>query len=197
MLPGTTTRADPSRHLDYFMPLEFFYAHAGQRTPAAAFLDGADMPEPYRYLLVHESDMTPRLAEFHRAEIGLEVIDAQRSEHFVMRLVILNRMDTGKPVEFGAIGIQLDGFNPETREEIRSGAAPLGGILARREITHQSRPKAYFSIKVDDFMARLLHEEPGTKLYGRCNALSHPDGIVFADIVEILPRCGPEAASES
>ena len=33
----------------------------------------------------------------------------------------------------------------------------------------------------------LIHVPPGTKLHGRCNALTHPGGIVFADIVEILP----------
>lgn len=145
------------------------------------------MPEPYRQLLVHESDMTPRLAAFHQSEIGLRVIEAQKSNLYVMRLVVLDRKDTGRPVEFGAIGIHLEGFDAAAREEILSGATPLGTILARREIPHRSQPKAYFSMQVDDFMAGLLRVPSRSELFGRCNALTHLDGIVFADIVEILP----------
>ncbi len=172
------------------MPLEFFYAQAGRGTPPATYIDGTDMPEPCRHLLVHASDMTPRLAGFHGSEIELEVMEAQKSELFVMRMVVLRRKDTGKPVEFGAIGIHLERFDAETREEIRTGITPLGGILGRRDIPHQSQPKAYFSIRADDFIARLLQEPVGVTLYGRCNALLHPDGIAFADIVEILPGGG-------
>jgi hypothetical protein len=36
-------------------------------------------------------------------------------------------------------------------------------------------------------MASLLATVPGTRLYGRCNVLSHADGTAFADIVEVLP----------
>lgn len=179
--------SESSHLLDLFMPLEFFYAGKGESLPGAKLLPGYEVPEPYRHLLVHQSDMTPRLREYHGSALGLEVIDRQVSDLFVMRLVVLHRLDNHAPVEIGAIGIQLEAFEPHTRAAILEGKIPLGAILERDKVLHDSAPKAYFSIEADEFIAALLKISPGTKLYGRCNALSHDGGIVFADIVEILP----------
>lgn len=188
MPPSVRPPSAAERLLDLFMPLEFFYGQRTQPMPPPALIAGEQMPEPYRHLLVHESDMTPRLREHHGSPIGLEVIERQVSENFIMRLVVLHREDTGKPVEIGAIGIQLEGFDAPTCHDILEGRVPLGGILEAREIVHESHPKAYFSLEADAYLAGLLHQPLGTKLYGRCNALSHHDGLVFADIVEILPH---------
>jgi hypothetical protein len=73
------------------------------------------------------------------------------------------------------------------RTQIASGATPLGSILEESAIPHRSAPRAYFEVKADAHIAGLLHCPEGTFLHGRCNALSFPDGMVFADIVEILP----------
>jgi hypothetical protein len=90
-------------------------------------------------------------------------------------------------VEYGAIGIQLKAFPPHVKQLIRDGKRPLGGILETEGIPHTSAPRAWFAIEADHHTGELLRVPPGTRLYGRSNALSHPDGIVFADIVEILP----------
>lgn len=187
MIRPVNPSADPKHLLDLFMPLEFFYASRNSGMPTPTLIPGHEMPEPYRHLLVHESDMTPRLRNFHNSAIGLNVVERQVGEQFVMRLVVLHRSDTGAPVEVGAIGIQLDGFDDELRAAILAGLVPLGGLLEQAEIVHESSPKAYFSIQADAFLAELLGQPVGVTLYGRCNALSHGDGIVFADIVEILP----------
>ena len=175
------------------MPLAFFYARQDASMPQPALIPGAEMPEPYQHLLVHESDMTPRLRNFHGTGIGLRVVDRELSDQFVMRLVVLFRQDDGRPVEMGAIGIQLEGFPEETRAAVLAGEIPLGGLLEAHEIVHESSPKAYFSMVTDAFLADLLGVSPGITLYGRCNALAHPDGTVFADIVEILPLAHGQA----
>lgn len=188
-MPTPTRIPSAAEHLlDLFMPLEFFYASLPEQMPRPDLLLGLDVPEPFQHLLVHESDMTPRLREFHQSGITLEVKERQVSDDFVMRLVVLHCEGDGRPVEIGAIGIQLEGFNPVAREAILAGQVPLGGILEAHEIMHESHPKAYFSIEADAFLAGLLGQAVGTKLYGRCNALSHAGGVVFADIVEILPH---------
>jgi hypothetical protein len=184
----TPTRLSASAQLDVLMPLHFFYAPQQCPLPDVEFLAAESLPDPWRHLLVHESDMTPRLRAHHQSEISLEVIEAHKSPTFVMRLVVLHRADDGQPVEFGAIAIQLEGFDALTRQEILEGRTPLGGILEARDIPHQSHPKAYFRMAADAFIAGLLRAAPGEWLYGRCNALCHPDGIVFADVVEILPK---------
>ena len=167
-----------SEQLDLLMPLLYFYARDGLVLPLVDFISGDEMPEPSRHLLVHPSDMTPRLRAFHQSPISLTVVSADLSADYVMRQVVLTRDRDRSPVEYGAIGIHLQGFPPP---------APLGAILEDAAIPHISAPRAYFEIDADPHIASLLDCQPGDRLCGRCNALSFPDGIVFADIVEILP----------
>lgn len=167
------------------MPLAFFYGRLELELPRVEFIEGDAMPEPQRYLLVHQSDMTPRLRGHHGEPPVLSVVSVERTDDYVIREVILKC--GGRPVEYGAIGIQLDGFPPHVKEAIRNGTAPLGGILEEEGIPHSSAPTGYFMLEADAHMARLLGTAPGTRLYGRCNVLSHADGTAFADIVEVLP----------
>lgn len=182
--PGLSSEPD-SRQLDLLMPLVFFYGRLELALPPVAFIPGEAVPDPQRHLLVHQSDMTPRLREHHGSDPGLTVISAERTEDYVIREVVLNC--EGRPVEYGAIGIHLEGFPPHVKTMISGGSAPLGAILEREGIPHQSAPTGYFALEADAHMARLLDTAPGTRLFGRCNVLSHLDGTAFADIVEVLP----------
>ena len=57
-----------------FYPLTEFYARAGRPLPVPEPLAPADVPEPYRRLLVHGNDMTPTLERFHGERIVLQLI---------------------------------------------------------------------------------------------------------------------------
>jgi len=186
-MPVIPDAADSARALDLLMPLLYFYNQDELPLPPVEFIEGEAMPLPWRSLLVHTSDMTPTLRHFHRSAISLEVIQAEMSDDFVMRQVVLHRESDNTPVEYGAIGIQLERFPDKVKALIREGHMPLGGILESEGVPHQSAPRAWFIIQADEHTGELLRVPPGTSLYGRCNALTHPDGIVFADIVEILP----------
>ncbi len=183
-MPDTPSQ---SQVLDLLMPLHFVYSAEGLELPEVTFLPGEELPEPARYLLVHESDMTPRLRAFHLSDITLRVVKAECAPEYVMREVVLRAGETGAPVEYGAIGIKLDGFPEHVRELIKAGGRPLGGILEEEGIPHVSAPRGWFSLMADERIAGLLECEPKRVLYGRCNVLSHPDGMAFADIVEVLP----------
>jgi hypothetical protein len=186
-MPVTPDATDSARVLDLLMPLLYFYNQDDLPLSPVEFIDGEAMPLPYRNLLVHSNDMTPTLRDYHAVPIGLEVVQAEMSDDYVMRQVVLRRSSDNAPVEYGAIGIQLEGFKPHVRDLIREGKQPLGGILESEGVPHQSNPRAYFTIEADEHISELLLVPPGTALYGRCNALTHSGGIVFADIVEILP----------
>ena len=173
--------------MDLLMPLQFFYSLEDGPLPDIHFIPGSEVPEPGQHLLVHDSDMTPRLRAHHDCAIALRVVQAQTASEFVMREVVLSRASDGAPVEYGAIGIQLGGFPAHVQQLIRSGTRPLGGILEEEGIPHTSAPRAWIRVNADDHIALLLQCSPGDVLYGRCNVLSHPDGIAFADIVEVLP----------
>jgi hypothetical protein len=187
-MPVIPDAKDNARVLDLLMPLLYFYNHDDLVLPPVEFIDGDAMPLPYRDILVHSSDMTPTLRKYHGAAISLEVVQAEMSAEYVMRQVVLRRASDNAPVEYGAIGIQLEAFPKRVKELIREGKQPLGGILESEGFPHQSSPRAYFAIESDEHTGELLGVPPGTTLYGRSNVLTHSGGIVFADIVEILPE---------
>ena len=195
--PSTEMHAKPDRSeasrvlaeaLAWLMPFHYFYEKDGLSLPDFRFLKGDEVAYPYRSLLVHTNDMTPTLAAFHHSRLSLEVHEHESSDTFVMRLVTLHAVSTNAPVEYGAIAIQLGGLPPEVAAEVVAGRKPLGGLLSEYGVEHRGAPVAYFSVPADERIARALGQQPGEILYGRCYQLLDGDGMVFADIVEILPR---------
>lgn len=170
------------------LPLHFFYEKAGVDLPDFHFLEGDGVPYPYRSLLVHANDMTPTLAAFHHSKLYLKVHAHESTDDFVMRLVSLHSKASDKPVEYGAIAIQLGGLAPQVRDLVIAGEVPLGAILGEHAVAHRGSPTAYFSVPADAMIAGALGQVPGEVLFGRCNQLLDGEGMVFADIVEILPR---------
>jgi len=175
-----------SQVLDFLMPLQFFCGE--QCLPSVEFLEGNELPEPERSLLVHDRDMTPTLREHHSSSIDLRVHRTEGDQNYVMRAVVLLTREKARPVEFGAIGIRLEDFPPAAAEDVLGGMIPLGAILEKHAIPHSSHPRAFFRIVIDEALGQVLDAEPGAAHYGRCNELRDSEGMVFADIVEILPR---------
>lgn len=174
--------------LHRLLPFHFFYEKRRKELPDFTFLEGDEVPYPYRSLLVHQNDMTPTLAAFHHSKLTLHVHEQEANENFVMRLVSLHSANTGIPVEYGAIAIQLGELPEDVRREVIAGEKPLGGILGEYSVEHSGNPSVYFSVPADDLISAALVQEEGENLYGRCNQLIDAGGMVFADIVEILPR---------
>jgi chorismate-pyruvate lyase len=172
---------------DIIAPLRFFYG-LGSESPRVTFLPAEKLPDTERNLLVHDRDMTGRLREFHGCDITLDVHAKSRIGNYLVRASILRRKDDSAPVEFGAIGIHLDGFDEEARQLILECHVPLGAILTQRDIAHTSHPSGYFRIEIDHRLATLLGGWEGQTLYGRCNELRHGDGQALAEVVEVLPR---------
>ena len=169
-------------------PLDDFYAQARRPLPEITSINGADMPEPYRTLLVHDADMTPTLEKFHGARIHLRVLNSQQRDGAYYREVALLVDGTNAPVEFGAIKINLTLFPPNARKAILEENLPLGHVLADFRIKHTSRPKAYLRIHSDDFINEALALRGAQTLYGRRNTLFDPQQRSLAEIVEILPK---------
>ena len=85
-----------------------------------------------------------------------------------------------------AIRVQLDRILLERRMSLTELADRVGVTLANLSILKTGKARA-IRFTTLDALCRALDCQPGDRLCGRCNALSFPDGIVFADIVEILP----------
>ena len=168
-------------------PLDDFYAQAGRALPPIEAMSGDDVPEPYKSLLVHQDDMTPTLEKFHGDRIHLEVLSRQQRDDFYFREVVLLLDKSDKPVEFGAIKINLALFPSAARQEILEERRPLGTLLADYAIAHTSRPKAFLRVLSDDFINTSLRLDKSQWLFGRRNTLWDPQQRPLAEIVEILP----------
>lgn len=168
-------------------PLDEFYAQAGRELPLIEQVDGSQVPEPYQRLLVHSNDMTPTLEAFHNSGIHLSVIRRQeRDGNYCREVVLLD--EANRPVEFGAIKINLLLFPPAARRQILEESLPLGHVLRVHQIAHASRPKAFLKIQADPFICDALQLD-GTLpvLYGRRNTITDPMRHSLAEILEILP----------
>ena len=172
---------------DFTQPLAAFYAQAGLPLPRIQRINGADLPEPYRTLLVHENDMTPTLEAHHGSRIHLRVLRSERHGSHYHREVVLLLDNSNQPVEFGANRVALDLYPTEAQELILNEYVPLGSILAQFNIVHTCHPSAYLCITADALISRELQVQKERTLYGRRNTLRDPRGQVLSEILEILP----------
>ena len=173
--------------LPFAFPLDEFYLRAGITLPRIERIDGESVTEPYKSLLVHSQDMTPRLEQFHGDTIHLEVLRREVRDDFYFREVVLRLDGSESPVEFGAIRIDLSLFAAGARRLILDEHLPLGHILRDRGVAHSSRPKAFLRVESDEFMNRVLEMSGANTLFGRRNTLFDPQQRALAEIVEILP----------
>ena len=167
-------------------PLVSILRERGIDPSSFCWVDPESIPEPYRRLLAHDSDMTSTLANFHDSEIGLEVLaEESDSTEYCREVILLSKRDE-KPVEYGAIQIWLEAFPAKAREAITEGKQPLGGILNQMDRPYLSSPHGYFSIAAPEICHKRFECPKGATLYGRYNTLSGEDGHELASIIEIL-----------
>lgn len=182
-----TPDATPPIVFSDIYPLDESYAARGETAPTVDRIDGAEVPEPYRSLLVHKTDMTSTLEKFYGETLHVEVLTRDVRDNECCREVALVLDRTKKHVEFGAIKIFLDMFPPEAREEILRAQQPLGRILSLFNIPFFSRPRAFLRLTSDKFIDTALQLQWPQLLYGRSNSLVDARERPLAEIVEILP----------
>lgn len=165
----------------------YYEENADRGQLEATAIEPAEVPEPYHSLLVHESDMTTTLSDFHHEAIELRVLERVLTVDSLARHIVLESVRTRQIVEYGAIRINLNIISEEARSEIIEGRIPLGGILNAHGVIYKSCPGAFFKIRSNEWMNQLLHLDKPHWLYGRCNCLSQAEGQTIAEVVEILP----------
>lgn len=173
--------------LDLLYPLSEFLRRSEPRPVAELEGGGLPMPEPFRSLLVHDSDMTSTLERFHGERLELRLLARRLEDESLFRQVVLQGVESGKAVEFGAIRIDLAAFDDAPRQLIMEAKQPLGSILGQFGLTYASRPRLFFHVESNGHMEEVLNLSRPATLYGRQNVLSAPDGRALAEVVEILP----------
>jgi len=175
-------------------PLDAFYDRNGSSLPPLNAVDGESVPEPYKTLLVHESDMTSTLEGFHGGPVALRVLSRVQQGDVYFREVVLVVEATQKPVEFGAIKIHLNQFPEAARHQILEEHWPLGRILREHGVAFESRPRGFLRMASDHLISKVLELSGAMVLYGRRNTLYNSQGEPLAEIVEILPPVDAGAA---
>ena len=176
------------RHRHVLYPLNEFFEIDGRALPSARELPPEKLPEPYRSLLCHDSDMTTTLETHHGGKMHVEALAVEVGEISCAREVLLQLDNSNRAVAYGAIKIQLEYLPEPARQLILENTEPLGRVLIDHDIAFESRPILYFRIMPNEGIRQLLNAAPGKALYGRRNVLMHPDGNIIAEIVEILPK---------
>ena len=131
--------------------------------------------------------MTSTLEEYHREGITLRVLERLLSADWLARHIVLEGTDSGLPVEYGAIRINLGALGEDVQRRVIQCRDPLGGILNEHGVQYGSCPGAYFRVQPTRLMHRVLRLDGYPWLYGRCNCLSDLTGHTIAEVVEILP----------
>lgn len=168
-------------------PLDEFYARERTPLPRIEAVSPAEVPEPYRTLLVHDADMTPTLEAHHRGTIHIEVWGRERRGDSYFREVVLRLDRDQRAVEFGANKVNLALFEPAVRRLILDEYLPLGHILHLRRVPHHGHPLGYLRIEADSLMNRAFRLKGQHTLYGRRNTIRDPQGRPLSEILEILP----------
>lgn len=181
---GVRARASAPPSILY--PLDFVYARAGVAQPTVKRIAPPEIPEPYRSLLVHESDMTITLERHFGGRVTLRPLSTFTVGGNYFRRVLLAQEYSGRPVEMGAIRMKLDVFSPRIRALIHANEVPLGRILRDGGVDFKSVAKVFLEITPNpEMMGVFWMREPRT-LYGRQTEVMH-HGAKIGDIVEVLP----------
>lgn len=188
-----TTHPTPAV-LPWVYPLDEFYAREGLPLPRIEMIQGSEVPEPYRSLLVHANDMTPTLQAYHSSMIHLEILRSDPRGDFYFREVMLRLDRDNSPVEFGANKINLSLFGPAEKRLILEERLPLGQILKQCEVPHTTAAKAFLRVETDSFIGRSMGLTAPQVLYGRRATIWDPQRRPLSEIVEILP---PIATTQS
>lgn len=179
-------RTTSNQH-DLLDPLTGFYEADGKSPPEMASVTGSDVPQPYRRLLVHDSDMTPTLEEYFRSSLALKLLRFECGPTVCRREVALMADDGERVAAFGAIRIHLGPLPEAARGAVCRGRQPLGAILRDHEVPHDSLPDAYFRVVADELLAGVLAARVGQILWGRRNELTSDRGERIARVIEVLP----------
>ena len=168
-------------------PLAEAYSRKGHEPPPIEIVDPAEIPQPYRGILVHNHDMTPTLEAFHSDSIRLRVLSHYIDSGQLFREVVLISNRGERPVEFGVIRIYLDRFPLLAQQLIQEGHLPLGSILKLKSVPHGSYPQSYLGVQSDDTINEFLELDRSYCLYGRHNVIANQRMQTLAEMIEILP----------
>ena len=167
-------------------PWDRICARAAVAMPGVTVTSPDEIPQPYRSLLVHDSDMTRTLEQHGGERAILRPLCTFVSGASYFRRVLLVGENSGRPLAMGAIRVRLDVITPRLRTKILAGDIPLGRILREGRFAYTSTVKALLAVHSTPDMMGIFWMPQSKTLYGRRSEMFRGK-TKFADIVEVLP----------
>ena len=151
-------------------------------------LEPGALPQPYQQMLVHEGDMTSRLESAYRSSIKVRRLHSSNDGKNYFREVILETIESNpRPVEYGAIEIQLNQLSEPAKEAVIAAQMPLGAILNQGRIPYACSLRGFFTVTPDEALKGAFAIDIDRALFGRSNRIETRTGETIAQIVEVLP----------
>jgi len=158
--------------------------------PAADPVAAADVPDPYRGLLVHTDHMTVTVEAFYGGPVDVRVLARTRRGDEYARKILLSLHAGGRVVQFGLVRIDLGVCPPPVRAAIVEGRTPLGRVLIEHDMLRRIEPTAYLRVRPGPAMAGWFGCPVGTTTYGRLGVIYTGD----RPAVEVLEILAPVAS---
>ncbi len=147
----------------------------------------AQVPLPYRDLLVHEHHMTVTVERFHGRPVELRVLSQRTHGHHYSRMILLTLQGTGEVVQFGIVRIDLDRCSPAVRTEVLAGRKPLGRILIEHDVLRHIDPSCFLRITPTPQMMHWFSTTESAPLWGR-TATILCEGHRAIELLEVVRR---------
>lgn len=151
----------------------------------AEIVPAADMPEPYRHLLVHPHHMTVTVEEYYGGKVNVQVLDRRQDGDSYARKILLSVATTGRIVQFGIVRIRLELCSDAVRNEILAETTPLGRILIEHDVLRRIEPIQFLRVRPDRQLCDQLAMPSPVDIWGRV-ALIHCHEQPAIELLEIL-----------
>jgi chorismate-pyruvate lyase len=153
--------------------------------PESELVPPAEVPPPYRDLLVHEHHMTVTVEAHHGSLVDVRVLERRHAGDQYGRKILLTLQNTGRVVQFGIMRIDLNCCDAEVRAEIVAGQTPLGRILIQHDVLRRIEPTAFLRIVPGKAMRNWFGLDRPQPTYGRL-AIIHCNGRPAVELLEVV-----------
>ena len=163
---------------------EIFAGKLPVQVPEFEVIPSAEVPPPYRDLLVHDQHMTVTLERFHGRPVELRVLARHLEGGEYARMILLALEGTDKIVEFGIFRMDLTCCSQVVQDEIIAGKTPLGRILIEHDVLRRIEPTAFLKIWPNDAIREWFGSSEKQPIYGRLASI-HCNNLLAIELLEV------------
>ncbi len=151
----------------------------------AKVIEPADIPEPYRELLVHEKHMTLTLTSHYKAFMELHVKEMHFEGNLYSRKIALTIPRGHDIVEYGLIRLDLRFVPQPVWQEIFHQRTPMGELLLRHNILQRVQPKWFLKLEPGCGILKWLGAKADRTLFGRLGTI-YCNGEAAVEVLEVV-----------